>query len=129
MTGLRAIKDEMRRDLHREAAIPALFVASEAAEPLAVDVRVHKSMVKIGDGEDASAVSHSDISPRAIFLRDQVAMPPRGAIISVAAGEAYSVGNTLPPDGITITAMVAQMTQAQIDKRFPSGQPVPEASE
>ena len=121
------MKDEMRRDLHREAAIPALFVASEAAEPLPVDVRVHKSVVQIGDGEDGNAVSRRDITPRILFLRDQVALPPRGAIVSVTAGEAYQVGECLPPDGITITAHVAQMTQGQIDKRFPDGQPIPES--
>lgn len=93
-----------------------------------MDVRVHKSVVKIGDGDDGDAVARRDISPRVIFLRDQVEMPPRNGVVSVGAGEAYLVGDTLPPDGITITAMVSQMSAAQIAKRFPDGQPLPEAS-
>lgn len=125
---LRARKNEMRRDLHREAAIPALYIVPGAPEPLSVDVRVHRSVVTPGDDSmPEGAVVRRDIAPRILFLREQVSLPVRNAVVSVAAGEAYHLGETQLPDGITVTAMVTQMTQAQIDKRFPAGQPIPEA--
>ncbi len=125
MANVRVTRDKMRRDLHREAAIPALYLALGADDPnpLVVTIRVFKSVVKLGKGEDGGDIERRDIQPRILFLREEVSMPARNAIVSVVAGEAYAVGEALPPDGISITAMVAPLPIART-----TGLPVPGGS-
>lgn len=114
MPDLAAIREKARGDLHRLAQVPALYIETEGADPLPVGVRVHKSASKIGHMPGMEGVEMRDLTPRIIFLIRDVPMPRRNAIVSIAAGEAYRVGETLPRENNTdIAASVAPLTAAQ----------------
>lgn len=113
MRGIRAIKNQMRRDLHAELQVPAYYRASSAGDWVEVDVRIHTKFTQNGDLPEQYVAQMQDISPRIIFMRDQVELPARGGIVSVEPGEAYQIGDAMEPDGLTITAMVAPMSAAQ----------------
>ena len=113
MSGFRAIKNQARRDLHAHAEIPAYYRASATDEWLPVEVRLHTQFNTGGDFTGFNAVQMHDISPRLIFMRDQVAKPARGGIVSIEPGEAWQLGDALEPDGITIAVMAAPVPVAQ----------------
>lgn len=113
MAGHRANKNQMRRDLHAHAQIPAFYRASVSDEWIAVEVRLHTQFNTGGDLTGFNAVQVHDISPRLIFMRDQVNKPARGAIVSIEEGEAWQLGDALEPDGITITVMAAPVPVLQ----------------
>jgi hypothetical protein len=85
-------------------------------------VRLHTKFVELGDqkGTNFLSAERLDIEPRIIFMRDEVNVPARNAIISVVTGEAYYVDRTEPADDITIKAYVVEMTVADA-----AGLPVP----
>lgn len=113
MSGFRAIKNQARRDLHAELKIPAYYRASVSGDWVPVEIRLHTQFNTGGDLTGFNAVQMHDISPRIIFMRDQVEKPARGAIVSVESGEAWQIADALEPDGITITAMAAPVPVAQ----------------
>lgn len=115
----------MRRDLHNALQVPALYIATVLSEPLPVTVRIHGRFQRLGEIRNSdyfNAAEREDVSPRIIFMREQVAMPARNAVISVEAGEAYSIDRTEPADDISITAFVVRL-----DADEAAGLPVPEA--
>jgi hypothetical protein len=123
MSSFRDIKRKARRDLHREMQVPALYMLSRDDEnPRLVHVRLHTKFVELGDqkGTNFLSAERLDIEPRIIFMRDEVNVPARNAIISVVTGEAYYVDRTEPADDITIKAYVVEMTVADA-----AGLPVP----
>lgn len=111
--GIRAIKNQARRDLHAEAQIPAYYRASASDEWIPVEVRLHTNFTTGGELTGFQAAQMHDISPRLIFMRDQVDKPARGAMVSIEEGEAWQLGDALEPDGITITVMAAPVPVAQ----------------
>lgn len=124
MASFRDNRARMRRDVHLEMAVPALYIVTPGATPLPVLVRVHTTQVVGGEDSNAAAFAlRRDIAPRVIFLREQVAMPVRNAVISLGPGEAYQVQDAQPPQNITISASVTQMPIART-----AGLPVPIAS-
>lgn len=120
MADFRALKERARRDLHEHLQVPAYYRASPSSAWVAVHVRHHRATQRIGDLPGLEGATMRDLIPRLIFMRDEVAMPARGAIVSIATGEAYSIGDTDPPDGISITAHIAPVPAAQT-----TGFPVP----
>lgn len=120
MADLRALKERARRDLHQHLQVPAYYRASPTAEWQAVHIRHHRQTQRIGDYPGLEGALMRDLTPRIIFMRDEVAMPARGGVVSVATGEAYTIGDCEPPDGITITAHVAPVPAAST-----TGFPVP----
>lgn len=119
MTSFRDIKREARRGLHNALQVPALYLVAtgDAANPWAItpiSVRVHSNVKALGDmaGTNFHYAETQEIIPRVIFMRAEIAMPERLAIVSVAAGEAYCIDNAMPPDDITITAEVSRVTNA-----------------
>lgn len=113
MVGFRAIKNQMRRDVHKNMYVPAYYRASVNAEWLEVDVRLHTKFTSNGDLPEQYVAQMRDISPRIVFMRDQVELPARGGVVSVEPGEAWQLGDALEPDGITITVMAAPVAAAQ----------------
>jgi hypothetical protein len=113
MVGFRASKNQARRDLHAHAEVPAYYRASVSDEWIPVEVRLHTNFNTGGDLTGFNAVQVHDISPRLIFMRDQVNKPARGAIVSIEEGEAWQLGDALEPDGITIAVMAAPVPVAQ----------------
>lgn len=112
-----------RRDLHDYLKVPALYIAFEGAEPLPLTVRDFTRVADVGDIGPASKgfAERVEITPRIIFLRDQLEDARNGAIFSISAGEAYRVERTDPPDGISRIAYVTPLSAAEA-----SGLPVPE---
>ena len=114
-----------RHRLHERMGTPAIYmpIAGSKSKSL-ITVRVHEFWRSLGDlkGTNFNYAEVEDISPRIVFLVSEVT-PKRGAIVSVAPGEAYRVDLVLPVNGITVTAKVVKFS-AEEAKAFP----VPEGS-
>ena len=116
-----------RRDVHEHASVPALYISRVGAVPLPVTVRVHQvdrllgAMLGVGASGRAFAEVH-DADVQLVFLLDEVE-PSTGAVVSVAAGEAYKVCAMRARELVRATADATRLSQAAC-----AGLPVPEAS-
>jgi hypothetical protein len=124
MNHMRDIKTRARGDLHQRMSVPANYYAVRGAEALPVTVRIHTKFDRLGELKGIPAAERSDVQPKAIFLRSEVA-PVRNAFFVVDATESFSgqregyrLGVIEEPDGITQTANLTVMTQAHIDAEF-----------
>ncbi len=114
-----------RGKLHERMSTPAIYLpAAGSRSQISISVRVHEFWKALGDlkGTNFNYAEVEDISPRIVFLLSEVS-PKRGAIVSVAPGEAYRVDLVLPHDDITVTAKVVKYTAEEA-----KGFPVPEGS-
>lgn len=125
----RDIKRQARQIVHENLNVDALYLvpAPEDAEgpyetPIPITVRVHSKHTALGDqlGTNFSYAEREEQIPKIIFLVSEVASPIRGAVVSVAAGEAYLVDTTEPTDDLSITARVTRLSAAKA-----AGLPVP----
>lgn len=115
--GLREIKTKARRALHTAMQVPASYYETPAATPRLVHVRVHtKDDVLQGDlkGTNLNYAEREEVAPKLVFDRSEVANPPRNGYVVITASEGYRIGQTEPPDGITIKAEVARMTAQEL---------------
>lgn len=114
--GLREIKTKARRDLHNAMKVPASYYANAIATPVLIHVRVHTKWLEEGDlkGTNLNYAERETTTPRIVFDRDEVANPPRNAMVIVSEEEGYRVGQTEPADGITITAEVMPLSPADL---------------
>lgn len=121
MNVVREAKRQARRDLHTHLAVSALYILGSDA-PLPVTVRLQIQSQPLGDlkGTSFHYAERDESSPTAIFMRSELADPKRGAIISVAVGEAYRIDTVLQPYDITIAAHIVPLSPAQA-----SAYPVP----
>lgn len=121
------IKRPARRALHEKSKVPALYLASPAGTPVPVGVRVHTKFAPQGSltGAGAGWADRQDTQPKLIFQRSEM-QPAQGAFVSVALGEAYQISSVLPPDDEFVSAVVVILSASQIEKTWPTGQPVPE---
>lgn len=120
--GLREIKTKSRRALHTAMRVPASFYASSDSTPVLVHVRVHSDEVMQGDlkGTNLNYAEREEITPKLVFDREEVTMPPRNSIIIISATEGYRVGQTEVPDGITVKAEVSRLSLPELaDKTLP----------
>lgn len=119
----RTILRKGRRDLHEHMKVAALYIAFDGAEPVAVDIRDHSRFVGTGDmGSRAKGFAEvAEVTPKIIFFRDQLEDARFGAVFSVAAGEAYRVERTDPPNDETRTAYVTPLSAVEAE-----GLPLPE---
>jgi len=123
-------KKTARRVVHETMRHAALYLAyipldESSPEPIPVDVRLHTSFKALGDQAGTSfqfAEKHEPV-PQIIFLRDQIA-PVRGAVVSVALGEAYQIDNVMPPSEEYVTAEVTRLSAGKA-----AGLPYPGAPE
>lgn len=120
MVDFRALKTQARRDLHAHMQVPAYYRPAADGAWKAVHVRLHRQTQRIGDYPGMEGALMRDLTPRIVFMRDEVAMPARGGTVSIDSGEAYSIGDCDPADGISVTAHVAPVPLAQT-----AGFPVP----
>lgn len=126
----RDIKRAARRHLHQTMRVPALYIGSVGATPVPIYVRVHTKFADSGQASDrdiGNAIRH-EVAPKLLFMISELESAgidwrklPRTAVISVERGEAYRIDTTLPPDDITITAIVTP-----VGPRDAAGLPVPE---
>ena len=109
----RDIKHRARRDLHRHMQVPALYVEPTTGAAIPCNVRVHYKPVELGEPRSrASGYAQSEeIRPRIVCMLDQLD-PKRGGKFSVEPGEAYIVDHTEEQDGLTVTAVCAQISKA-----------------
>lgn len=114
--GLREIKTAARRALHDAMQVPASYYSDPATYVGTIHVRVHTKWTRQGDlkGTNLNYAETEDTVPKLIFDRNEVANPPRGGYVVISDEEGYRIGETQPPDGITITANVAPMTPAEL---------------
>lgn len=118
---LQAARQQARRDIHREASVPALYVVGNNA-PVAVSVRRQTHVTRTGDIPGLETV---EVSVETVFLRflvDELPLPKRGAIVSIVAGEAYRIDHSLPQYGVTVDAAVTRLDAAEA-----AGLPLPSA--
>ena len=122
MGSFRDIKRNARRDLHREMRVPAFYLSAPDAEPVRVNVRVHTKFEALGDqkGTNFNSAEMIERQPMILFMRDEIAQPKRGAIVSVEPGEAYRLGVSSPPDDISVSVAVTALTPSEAQ-----GLPVP----
>lgn len=128
MGGWRDLKRGMRRDVHREMSVPALYLHAPNATPFPLTIRGphNKRPVSVGDlqGGGEGWAEREDTQPRLVFMRAEL---PEGfrvnAIISVEAGEAYRIATILPPDDIVQLAEVVPLDEADAE-----GLPLPEVA-
>lgn len=117
----------MRRDLHAEMQVPALYIAVPAATPFPCTVRQHDKpeVMTVTPGTTQTGLAQAQItSDRLIFITDDA--PPlirNNAVVSIAPGVAYRINHTHPAHDITITAEVTRLSAAEA-----AGLPVPSAS-
>lgn len=111
----REVLQKGRRDLHDHMEVAALYIAYDGADPVPVDIRVHRQFVQTADmGSKTKGYAQMvEVTPRVIFLVEQLADARNGAIFSVAAGEAYRVERTDPTNDITRTADVSIVPAAE----------------
>jgi hypothetical protein len=128
MGRFRELKRQMRRDVHVEASVPALYIPVSNATPVPVTVRVHRRLdgPTIGDSGSFSGFSNEAMlaitEDRLRFKRSELPSHLRiNAIVSVEAGEAYNVEFWYPRDDEFITARVTPLPEGEA-----AGLPVPE---
>lgn len=119
----REVLQKGRRELHDHMEVPALYIAFDGADPVPVSIRVHRQFAQTADmGSKTKGYAQMvEVTPRVIFLVEQLADARNSAIFSVAAGEAYRVERTDPPNDITRTADVSIIPAVET-----VGLPVPE---
>lgn len=102
--------------------VPAFYIVPVTLAQVPCLVRVHTKFAALGDlkGTSFSYAEREDVSPKIVFMRDQVE-PIRGGVVSVEPGEAYRIDHAEEPDDITTTAAVARMPLAET-----VGLPVPD---
>ncbi len=118
MSRFREIKRTMRRDVHQEMSVPALYLPAPNAPGIDCAVRVHRRSDMPNFNDEAVMAFTED---RIRFLRSELPTVLRqNSIVSVEAGEAYRVEFWYPKDDQYITARVVPMTEAEA-----AGLPVP----
>jgi len=104
--------------------VPALYIATSGATPVPVTVRVWTEFGAIGRAIGRNAAEWSEreeAKPKLIFSTSEITFIRNGAIVSVEAGEAYSVELAKPADDTSITAEVTRLSAADA-----ANLPVPE---
>lgn len=129
METLREIKTRSRAALHEAMQVAALYLVQnpDYVTPVIdpdiprylqtpVNVRVASKWGTLGDmkGTNFHFAEREEVKPKIIFLRSEIAVPVRNAVVSISADEAYRIDNAMPLDGITITAECLILSAAQI---------------
>ena len=104
----------MRRDLHREMSVAALYIPVPGAMPIPCTVRPHDKPQDNGQLQGSSGYAKvAKTEDTLVFITDDA--PPMfrtNAIVSVGPGEAYLLKFVRPPHGITVTAIVERLKAA-----------------
>lgn len=110
MANIQAIREKARRALHKAMQRPASYYQSPnlGGAPTLVRVRVHSKPNMTGDlaGTNLSYAENRDRAFSIVFMRDEVEIPKRGALVVLSETEGYFIDNVDLPDGITVTATV-----------------------
>lgn len=118
----RDLKNTARATLHDHLKVAALYLTKTGEDTngdpeydagVEVTVRIHTDWTEHGDqkGTNFHFAERAERSDEIVFLASEIT-PHRGGVVSVETGEAYIVDNVLPQDGLTITAEVSRMAEA-----------------
>lgn len=127
MITFRDIKRNARRSLHEIMRTPVLYISNREYSGVPLHVRLHTKFAAIGafqHGPEGFA-SANESHPKILFMRDELeaqgVLLLRTGIISVGAGEAYSLDNAEAPDDISITWNVTVLSGSELaDLEVPS---------
>lgn len=110
-------KRQARRQLHAALAEPVLFLKSRTDAPVVVTVRLHVKFEQLGDLANVRAGfgDRQEVTPRIIFLNDQVKPGNEGYVITEDMG-AYKLDSDVPPDDITTAVAVSPVSPANAAK-------------
>lgn len=102
MAGWRDIKAKASAKVHGTFECPAVYLPTASAVMLAVrlDVRIHTKVSQIENEfiwPGASPIS--EIQPRIVFWKEQLAMTRQNALVIVSATEIYRLGPAEPERG------------------------------
>lgn len=112
----RDMKRQMRGVVHETMAEPVLVRRGMSFLALPVTARFHSSIQALGALAGGEGYAQVDsITPRIIFMNSQL-IPKVGDLIIFEGVGAYKVGNVLPPDDITTTAEVSDISAEQAIK-------------
>jgi hypothetical protein len=113
---IRSIQRKARRDLHLKAQVPAYYYATASSDPVLVHVRVHAAFGAVGQVRGARfyGAEMEDESPKIRFDLVELSDPARGAIVSVAAGEAYHIDHMEQPDDEFQFAKVTRLDATEL---------------
>lgn len=113
--GFREIKAKARRDLHDKMRVPALYYAAGSPVGVPCSVRVHTKLNKQeGDlaGTNFSYAEQEVHIPAVLFWRSEID-PNNKGVVMISADEGYRINHVRPPDGLTITAEVVTLSEAE----------------
>ncbi|WP_099554550.1 hypothetical protein [Hartmannibacter diazotrophicus] len=104
--------------------VRALYIALPGSDPVDCYVRVHSKFNAIG-GLIASSdfAEREEVEPKILFMRSEIPVPARNAVISISTDEAYRLAVVSEPDGLTITATATRLLGSEL-----AGLPVPEGA-
>jgi len=111
--GIREIKRRARLQLHDRLSEPALYLADPSAVPVPVTVRLHLSFSEVGELLRGGFSERQEVTPRIIFLTNQVRPAHRGIVVTRDMG-AWLVDNDLPPDDVTVMAEVSRLSRNKV---------------
>lgn len=105
--------NQARERLHQKLSVKALYVCG-SNDPVPVTVRVHEKQKDIGDMPGGFA-ARAEMVTCLILLNAEFTTPPvKGAYVSIAADEAYTLAVVDPVHGVTREVEVTRLTPARI---------------
>jgi hypothetical protein len=112
-TRLQTARQDARRDLHQEMAVPALLIIG-SADPVDVTVRIHERSMLVGDipGMDTAKMHDTELHLR-FWLDELDGVPPRNTTVSVADGEAYRLAEAEKPYRGTVDVSATRLSVAE----------------
>ena len=110
-------KRRMRRDLHLEMSVPALYIPVPNATPVPCTVRLwlksEGSMLGDARASSLTAADRAEPEDRIRFDRGELMLLRNSAVVSVEAGEAYRLDFVYPADDQFQTARVVRLSAAE----------------
>lgn len=97
MSNWRDHKAKARANIHRNFAVPAVYVTHAAGDPISCNVRVHlKVDLNATDFVWANSPGLFDMHPAIIFDKSEVAKPMKDSLVVVSETEIYRLGVSEP---------------------------------
>lgn len=111
----RVHKAKARADIHRNFAVPAVYITHAAGNPIRCNVRVHlKVDLNANDFVWPNSPGYFDMKPAIIFDKTEVPKPLNDSLVVVSSEEIYRIGVSEPfREGFAKT----EMSELDIDER------------
>lgn len=113
MNSYREMKRRARTQLHEHMSEPVWYFPGRDTAPLPTTVRFHLTFDRIGELLRSGFGERMETTPKMIFLHPP-GIPPRNAIVVTKDMGVYRVDHSYPPDDITVTVEVVELSDSQI---------------